>query len=146
MWRNAEGDGRYMALMEENSDRGFLAKWVLKAGRGKGQTRASRRPTNEPSWPGSVAPSAFWPGALRWKPFASQAFPGPLRTGIALFLIIIGMFIRAGAAVRWRNIESSMSHGKALPLPLPLPLTVPILGQGDAVAAEVVAVLVAVNP
>lgn len=45
------------------------------------------------------------------------------------------MFIRAGAAVRWRNIESSMSHGKALPLPL----TVPILGQGDAVAAAVVA-------
>ncbi len=95
---------------------------------------------NEPSWPGSVAPSVFWPGALRWKPFASQAFPGPLRTGIALFLIIIGMFIRAGAAVRWRNIESSMSHGKALPL------TVPILGQGDAVAAAVAAVLIAVNP
>ncbi|GAA3325841.1 hypothetical protein GCM10017711_23250 [Paeniglutamicibacter sulfureus] len=35
IWRNAEGDGRYMALMEENSDRGFLAKWVLKVGGGK---------------------------------------------------------------------------------------------------------------
>lgn len=51
------------------------------------------------------------------------------------------MLISAGAAVRWVSIESSMRHGK----PLPLPIIVPLLGLGGAVTAAVVIILIALN-
>lgn len=84
---------------------------------------------------------AFLAGGIALEAFAAAAFPGPLRTGISVLLIVIGMLISAGAALRWRSIEMSMRQAK----PLPLPLIIPILGLGGALAAAVVAVLIALD-
>ncbi|WP_346425693.1 YidH family protein [Pseudarthrobacter sulfonivorans] len=84
---------------------------------------------------------AFLAGGLALEAFAIEALPEPLRKALTILLVAIGMLISAGAAVRWVSIESSMRHGK----PLPLPLIVPLLGLGGAVTAAVVIILIALN-
>lgn len=96
---------------------------------------------NGPSSPGSAPRWACSQAGWRWKPFAVEAFPEPLRKVLAFTLVVTGMLISAGAALRWISVESSMRHGK----PLPLPLIVPFLGLAGAVTAAVVAFLILQN-
>ncbi|MFF5794238.1 YidH family protein [Paeniglutamicibacter sp. NPDC012692] len=126
-----------MAEHDEENDRGALAKRILPGG-----SEPDPRFTlaNERTFLAWIRTSlAFLAGGIALEAFAAHEFPAPLRTGISVFLIIIGMLISGGAALRWRRIELSMRHGK----PLPLPLIIPILGLGGAIAAAVVAVLIA---
>ncbi|MET4061762.1 putative membrane protein [Arthrobacter sp. UYP6] len=81
---------------------------------------------------------AFLAGGLALEAFAIEAFPETPRKVLSVLLVVTGMLLSAGAAVRWIRIESSMRHGR----PLPLPLIVPLLGLAGAVTAGVVAVLI----
>ena len=81
---------------------------------------------------------AFLAGGLALEAFAIEAFPETPRKVLSVLLVLTGMLLSVGAAVRWIGIESSMRHGR----PLPLPLIVPLLALAGAVTAGVVAVLI----
>ena len=126
-------------MIEPDDGRGCLARKVLPGG-----IEPDPRFTlaNERTFLAWVRTSlAFLAGGLALEAFAIEAFSEPVRKALAILLVVIGMLISAGAAVRWASIESSMRHGR----PLPLPGIVPLLGVGGAAAAAVVAVLLAVN-
>ncbi|MFJ7748968.1 YidH family protein [Arthrobacter sp. NPDC097144] len=117
-------------------ERGWLARKVLPGG-----TEPDPRFTlaNERTFLAWIRTSlAFLAGGLALEAFALEAFPEPLRKVLAILLVLTGMLLSAGAAVRWVAIESSMRHGR----PLPLPLIVPFLGLAGAVTAGVIVALI----
>lgn len=128
-----------MAPIEKNQGRGYISRRVLPGGKEPDPRFTLANERTFLAWIRTAL--AFLAGGIALEAFAVTAFPGPLRTGISVLLIIIGMLISAGAAVRWRSVEMSMRNSR----PLPLPLIIPILGLGGAVAAAVVAVLIAVK-
>ncbi len=65
----------------------------------------------------------------------------PFRKGVAILLLLLGMFVSGGAFLRWVGIERAMRN-KA---PLPLPLIAPVLGIGAALGALVVIVVIALR-
>ncbi len=125
-----------MGSTEENDERGSLARRVLPGGKEPDPRFTLANERTFLAWIRTAL--AFLAGGIALEAFAADAFPGPLRTGISVLLIVIGMLVSAGAALRWRGIEMSMRHSR----PLPMPLIVPFLGLGAAVAAAVVAVLI----
>lgn len=128
-----------MAEIEDADDRGALAKRVLPGGK---EPDARFTLANERTFLAWIRTAlAFLAGGIALEAFAVESFPIPLRTGISVLLVVIGMLISVGAAVHWRRIEMSMRLNK----PLPIPLIIPILGFGGAVAAAAVAVLIAIS-
>lgn len=128
-----------MAEIEDADDRGALAKRVLPGGK---EPDARFTLANERTFLAWIRTAlAFLAGGIALEAFAVESFPIPLRTGISVLLVGIGMLISVGAAVHWRRIEMSMRLNK----PLPIPLIIPILGFGGAVAAAAVAVLIAIS-
>ena len=126
-------------MTEPDQGRGWLARKVLPGGE---EPDPRFTLANERTFLAWIRTSlAFLAGGLALEAFAIEAFPGPLRKALAVLLVAIGMLISAGAAVRWASVESSMRHGK----PLPLPVIVPLLALGGAVAAAVVIVLITLN-
>lgn len=81
---------------------------------------------------------ALLAGGIAIEAFTSDLFLEPVRKGLAIVLLLLGMLLSAGAALRWLRVERSMRH-KA---PLPLPLIVPLLAGAGAVAAAVVLVFI----
>jgi putative membrane protein len=77
---------------------------------------------------------ALLAGDIAIEAFASELFLEPVRKGLAVLLLLLGMLLSGGAAVRWIRVERSMRE-KA---PLPLPLLIPILSAAGALAAAVV--------
>jgi len=65
----------------------------------------------------------------------------PFRKGVAILLLLLGMFVSGGAFVRWVGVERAMRQ-KA---PLPLPLIAPVLGIGAAFGALVVIIVIALQ-
>lgn len=126
-------------MSEPDEGRGWLARKVLPGGV---EPDARFTLANERTFLAWIRTSlAFLAGGIALEAFASDAFPEPLRQGLAVFIICIGILISGGAAVRWASVERSMRHGR----PLPLPLIIPLLGFGGAIAAAIVAVLIAIN-
>ncbi|MGY4543987.1 putative membrane protein [Arthrobacter sp. UYNi723] len=126
-------------MTEPDQGRGWLARRVLPGGVEPDPRFTLANERTFLAWVRTAL--AFLAGGLALEAFAVEAFPEPLRKALAVLLVAIGMLISAGAAVRWVSIESSMRHGK----PLPLPLIVPLLGLGGAVTAAVVITLIALN-
>ncbi len=83
---------------------------------------------------------AFLAGGTALEAFATDAFPTPLRTWLAVLIIGIGILIAGGAAIRWVRVERSMRSGR----PLPIPGIVPLLALG-AVLASLAAVVIIVG-
>lgn len=81
---------------------------------------------------------ALLAGGIAIEAFTSDLFLEPVRKSLAVVLLVLGMLLSAGAAVRWLRVERSMRN-KA---PLPLPLIVPLLAGAGALAAAVVMVFV----
>lgn len=65
----------------------------------------------------------------------------PFRKGVAILLLLLGMFVSGGAYVRWVGVERAMRN-KA---PLPLPLIAPVLGLGAAIGALIVIIVIALK-
>jgi len=122
-------------MSETNPERGWLARRVLPGG---DEPDPRFTLANERTFLAWVRTSlAFLAGGLALEAFAFESFPDPLRKALAVFLVALGMLISAGAAVRWVSVESSMRHGR----PLPLPITVPLVGLGVAAGAAVILVI-----
>lgn len=81
---------------------------------------------------------AFLAGGVAIEAFAGELFLGPVREGLSVLLLLLGMLISAGAAMRWLSVERSMRART----PLPLPLIVPLLGFGGTVAAATIIFLI----
>jgi putative membrane protein len=81
---------------------------------------------------------ALLAGGIAIEAFTSDLFAEPVRKMLAVLLLLLGMLLSAGAAVRWVRVERSMRNKT----PLPLPLIVPLLAGAGALAAAVVVVSV----
>lgn len=77
-------------------------------------------------------------GGIAIEAFTSDLFVVEVRKGLAITLLLLGMLLSAGSAVRWLRVERSM-RTKA---PLPVPLIVPLMAAAGAVAAAVVLVFI----
>ena len=81
---------------------------------------------------------AFLAGGIAVEAFTEDLFPAPIRTVLAVVLLLLGVLISAGAAWRWVGVERALRR-KA---PLPLPLITPLLGLGGAIASGALVVVV----
>jgi putative membrane protein len=81
---------------------------------------------------------ALLAGGIAIEAFTSDLFLEPVRKGLAVLLLLLGMLLSAGAAVRWIRVERSMRNKT----PLPLPLMVPLLAGAGALAAAVVLIFI----
>jgi putative membrane protein len=79
---------------------------------------------------------ALLAGGIAIEAFTSDLFAEPVRKVLAVLLLLLGMLLSGGAAVRWIRVERSMRNST----PLPLPLIVPLLAGAGALAAAVVVV------
>ena len=70
--------------------------------------------------------------------FTGDVFDLVVRKLLAVVLLLLGMLLSAGSAVRWLNVERSMRHGA----PLPLPLIAPLVAVGGAIASGVLVAVV----
>lgn len=83
---------------------------------------------------------AFLAGGIALEAFPLDLSP-ELKTGLAVFIIAVGMLISAGAAGRWVRVERAMRRGA----PLPVPGIVPLLSFA-ALAASCVAMWLFLTP
>jgi putative membrane protein len=81
---------------------------------------------------------ALLAGGIAIEAFTSDLFLEPVRKGLAVVLLLLGMLLSAGSAVRWLRVERSMRNKS----PLPLPLIVPLLAGAGALAAAVVLIFI----
>ena len=81
---------------------------------------------------------AFLAGGIAVEAFTEDLFPEPMRTVMAVVLLLLGVLISAGAAWRWVGVERSLRRQA----PLPLPLIAPLLGIGGAIASGAMVVFV----
>jgi putative membrane protein len=79
---------------------------------------------------------ALLAGGIAIEAFTADLFMEPVRKVLAVLLLLLGMLLSAGAAIRWIRVERSMRNKT----PLPLPLIVPLLAAAGALAAAVVVV------
>lgn len=77
---------------------------------------------------------AFLAGGIALEAFRIPGIPAELRSVAAALVILLGMAISAGAAVRWVRVERAMRHGRALPAPA----IVPLLSAGIVIACVIV--------
>ena len=81
---------------------------------------------------------ALLAGGIAVEAYTTDVFPEPIRRGLAVLLLLLGMLLSAGSAVRCLRVEASLRSNR----PLPLPLIGPLLAAGCAVAAAVVIAVV----
>lgn len=77
---------------------------------------------------------AFLAGGVALEAFRSPDVPEHLWSTAAVLVLIVGMLIGLGAAVRWLRVERAMRTGRALPVPA----IVPFLAGVAVVACAVV--------
>ncbi|GAA1761348.1 YidH family protein [Kocuria aegyptia] len=84
---------------------------------------------------------ALLAGGIAVEAFTTDVFPEQIRTLLAVVLLLLGVLLSAGAAVRWYKVERSLRHQT----PLPLPLIAPLLGAGGAIVSAALIVFVIQN-
>ena len=80
----------------------------------------------------------FLAGGIAVEAFTGDIFDLALRKVLSIVLLLLGMLLSAGAAVRWIKVERSMRHKT----PLPLPLIAPFVAIGGAIASGVLVAVV----
>lgn len=116
--------------------RGKIAQWLLPGGE---EPDPRFTLANERTFLAWIRTSlALLAGGIAIEAFTADLFPVPVRTGLAVLLLLLGMLLSAGSAARWLRVERSMRN-KA---PLPLPLIVPLLAGTGALAAAAVLVTI----
>ena len=82
---------------------------------------------------------AFIAGGIAVEAFTGDLFPTAIRQILAFLLLVLGMLLAGGAAVRWLNVERAMRRKN----PLPVPHIVPNVSHVSAVAAGALALVIA---
>ena len=80
---------------------------------------------------------AFLAGGIALEAFRLPNVPSWLWGGAAILVLLVGMFIALGAAVRWVRVERAMRESRALPVPGIVPFL-----SGVAVMATVTVLVV----
>ena len=113
-------------------ERSWLARTLLPEGK-EPDTRFTL--ANERTFLAWIRTSlAFLAGGVALEAFRSPDVPEHLWSTAAVLVLIVGMLIGLGAAVRWLRVERAMRTGKALPVPA----IVPFLAGVAVVACAVV--------
>ncbi|AHI02871.1 YidH family protein [Corynebacterium falsenii] len=73
---------------------------------------------------------AFLAGGVALEAFRIPGIPAHIWSGAAVLVLVVGLLIAVGAAIRWVRVERAMRTGR----PLPLPALIPFL-SGVAVLA-----------
>lgn len=76
-------------------------------------------------------------GGIAVEALTQNVFDPPVRTLLAVVLLVLGALLAAGAFTRWLRVERSLRHKRSLPLPL----IAPLLGIGAAVISVVLIVV-----
>lgn len=74
---------------------------------------------------------ALLAGGVALEAFTADTFAEPVRTGLAVVLLLLSMLLAVAAGVRWLVVERAMRREA----PLPLSLLVPVLAAGAALVA-----------
>lgn len=77
---------------------------------------------------------AFLAGGIALEAFEIPSLEPELRKVAAVVIIVLGLFIALGAAVRWVRVERALRESR----PLPVPGIVPVLGLGIVVGMLIV--------
>lgn len=118
--RDERSEGRG-PLMGRQNERSRLDGIVL--GRGGNEPDPRFTLANERTYLAWVRTAlAFLAGGIALEAFAVDAFPGALRTVLAVLVISTGMAISLGATFRWIRVERSLRRSRPLPVPLIVPL------------------------
>jgi putative membrane protein len=80
---------------------------------------------------------AFLAGGIALAAFPLAQISDEVRTFTAIFVVVIGLLISAGAAMRWLRVERAMRHGR----PLPIPGIVPFLSLAAVCACVLTIVM-----
>ena len=83
---------------------------------------------------------AFLAGGVALAAFEIDGLHPDYQTAVAVLVILGGLCISAGAAVRWVHVERAMRTGR----PLPVPAIIPVLSFIVFVSLAVTIVMVAV--
>lgn len=76
-------------------------------------------------------------GGIAVEALTQNVFDPPIRTLLAVVLLVLGALLAAGAFTRWLRVERSLRHKRSLPLPL----IAPLLGIGAALISVVLIVV-----
>lgn len=76
-------------------------------------------------------------GGIAVEALTQNVFEPPIRTLLAVVLLVLGALLAAGAFTRWLRVERSLRHNRSLPLPL----IAPLLGVGAALISVVLIVV-----
>lgn len=76
-------------------------------------------------------------GGIAVEALTQNVFDPPVRTLLAVVLLVLGALLAAGAFTRWLRVERSLRHKRSLPLPL----IAPLLGIGAALISVVLIVV-----
>lgn len=76
-------------------------------------------------------------GGIAVEALTQNVFEPPIRTLLAVVLLVLGALLAAGAFTRWLRVERSLRHNRSLPLPL----IAPLLGIGAALISVVLIVV-----
>ncbi|MHA7240903.1 YidH family protein [Arthrobacter sp. TMS1-12-1] len=84
---------------------------------------------------------ALLAGGVAVEAFTTDTFAQPVRTGLAVVLLLLAMVLAVAAGVRWLAVERAMRRQA----PLPLTVLVPVLAGGGALVAAAFLVVVLGN-
>ncbi len=84
---------------------------------------------------------ALLAGGIAVEAFTPDTFVPPVRTALAVVLLVLALVLALAAGVRWLRVERALRRQG----PLPLPLLVPVLAMGGALVAASVLVGVLVG-
>lgn len=84
---------------------------------------------------------AFLAGGIAVEALTQDLFPNMMRTLLSVILLLMGVLLSAGAALRWLSVERSLRNKR----PLPLPLIAPLLGICGAATSGILVAFVLQN-
>lgn len=124
--------GGVSGRVDGEADRSWLARTLLPEGK---EPDPRFTLANERTFLAWIRTSlAFLAGGVALEAFRSPNVPEHLWSAAAVLVLVVGMLIGLGAAVRWLRVERAMRTGKALPVPA----IVPFLAGVAVVACAVV--------
>lgn len=119
-------------------DRSALARWLFPDGTEPDPRFTLANERTFLAWTRTAL--AFLAGGVALAAFDINGLHPRHQTAVAVLVLVGGICIAGGAAVRWVRVERAMRTGR----PLPVPAIIPVLSFIVFVALAVTAVMVAV--
>lgn len=125
-----------LAPMSTDDARGWLARRVFPDGEEPDPRFTLANERTYLAWTRTAL--AFLAGGIALGAFDLDGVHPRQQQAVAVLVLVAGLCIAGGAAVRWVRVERAMRHGR----PLPVPAIVPVLSAIVFVALAVTAVMI----